>query len=64
MIKMSTEKSLLQSTTYLQNKSKSLENYFENDKLLVELGNFIFNIIFSLFFNSTKLETSKLKTQL
>ena len=61
---MSTEKSLLQSTTYLQNKSKSLENYFENDKLLVELGNFIFNIIFSLFFNSTKLETSKLKTQL
>ena len=61
---MSTEKSLLQSTTYLQNKSKSLENNFENDKLLVELGNFIFNIIFSLFFNSTKLETSKLKTQL
>ena len=61
---MSTEKSLLQSTTYLQNKSKSLENYFENDKLLVELGNFIFNIIFSLFFNSTKLETSKLKKQL
>ena len=61
---MSTEKSLLQSTTYLQNKSKSLENNFENDKLLVELGNFIFNIVFSLFFNSTKLETSKLKTQL
>ena len=40
MIKMSTEKSVLQSITYLQTKSKSLENNFENDKLLVELGGF------------------------
>ena len=37
---MSTEKSILQSTTYPQNKSKSVENSFENNKLLVELGMF------------------------